>query len=531
MLCADGQEITAPSKCWQIVCVGAPSGNTEACLICRLESNLTLLAVVALPWHSPSAPVQTRTPLLTIKTAPAPGGAVTTGGASSAPSSSITGGNSNVGGNAASGGVAATSSSATGGALATAGSVATGGQLATGGMPTTGGSPSSAGSSSVGGTRVTGGTSNAGGIASTTGGAQSAGGTYSAGGSNPPGGSTAVGGNTSAGTLPALHVEGNLLKDPNGKTIILRGVSLIDIGQLYYNAKQSSSGITTRIDKILAAGLEPHVIRLPVYPRTVTNGNSPAYSQAPYPLGPNAPAGRTQLTLTSDQYVTDILKPAVDYATQQGMYAIIDYHQIDNTDDTTRTSAADATTFWTTIAPLFKNNPNVLYEPFNEPIDSTTPWATFKSRAQGWVTTIRDSGATDNIIIVPSMSYCQKPGDAAASPLDGTNLMYTAHIYPGNWLTAFKNQVSSAVALVPVFITEWGYDLNSTQNPTGTTVTTWGTDFRTLVDGYGASWTAWVTDNSWTPKIFSDAALTQLTDFGTLTSAWLATTNSSDWVK
>jgi hypothetical protein len=38
--------------------------------------------------------------------------------------------------------------------------------------------------------------------------------------------------------------------------------------------------------------------------------------------------------------------------------------------------------------------------------------------------------APDNIIIVPSMSYDQHPGDAASSPPTGTNLVYTAHVYP-----------------------------------------------------------------------------------------------------
>ena len=62
------------------------------------------------------------------------------------------------------------------------------------------------------------------------------------------------------------------------------------------------------------------------------------------------------------------------------MYAIIDYHQIDNT--VTGTSAADATTFWTDVAPQFASYTNVLYEPFNEPIDTSAPWATFKPIAR-----------------------------------------------------------------------------------------------------------------------------------------------------
>lgn len=375
----------------------------------------------------------------------------------------------------------------------------------------------------VGGTSNLGGRSNAGGTSDS-------GGASATGGSAALGGDTAAGGTSAATGLPALHVEGKLLLDVSGKTIVLRGVSLIDIGELYYSGNQNAAGIKTRIDKVLAVGMQPRVIRLPVYPRTVTNGNSPAYSRVPYPLGPNAPATRTQIAVTPEQYLANVLKPAVDYVTEKGMYVIIDYHQIDNTDDATRQSAADANTFWQFMADKFKDYSNVLYEAFNEPIDQNTTWATFKPRAQKWVDTIR-AAAPNNVIIVPSMIYCQRPGDAAESPLTTPNLMYTAHMYPGNWNTTFQAQVAAAVAKVPVFITEWGYDLGSTQNPTGTNVATWGTDFRTLVDGYGASWTAWVTDASWSPRMFSDTSLTQLTDFGTLTKKWLADEFGNDWVQ
>ena len=232
--------------------------------------------------------------------------------------------------------------------------------------------------------------------------------------------------------------------------------------------------------------------------------------------------------MTAADYYSKVLKPAVDYATSKNLYVIIDHHQIDNA--TTGNSAADATTFWTDIAPKFANYANVLYEPFNEPIDGSVAWATFKPVVQGWITTIR-AGALNNIIIVPSMSYDQHPGDAASNPPTGSNLVFTAHIYPGNWSTSFKTQVSTAVGKAPVFITEWGYELNGSDSNLSTASTTWGTDFEAAVDGYGASWTAWVTDNSWTPNLFSNSAFTTLTDFGTVVKNWLAAKASSDWVQ
>lgn len=394
----------------------------------------------------------------------------------------------------------------------------------------TGGSTSnSSGGSGAVGARATGGAVNSGGTNNAQGGSASGG--LGTGGANATGGTTNVGGTSATGgskastELPQLHTDGNLIKDPNGKTIVLRGSSLIDIGTLYANANSNASGITTRIDQVISAGIAGHVIRLPVYPRTCFNTGGQAFnSRVPFPVGT---AGGTQTNLTAEEYLSNVLKPAVDYVTQKGMYVIIDYHQIDNTNGQ---SATDATTFWTFMAAKFADYSNVFYEAYNEPIDSMTSWSTFKSRAQNWVDTIRVS-APNNIILVPSMSYDQKPGDAASSPLSGTDLIYVAHIYPGNWNAGFKQQVATAVAKVPVFISEWGYVLNGSDGTLGTSSATWGAELRALVDGNGASWTAWVTDNAWTPNLFASTAMTTLTDFGTTTKTWLADKASSDWVQ
>jgi endoglucanase len=226
--------------------------------------------------------------------------------------------------------------------------------------------------------------------------------------------------------------------------------------------------------------------------------------------------------MSTSDYVSKVLKPAVDHATGKGLYVIIDFHQIDNA--STGASAADAKTFWTDIAPRFASYTNVLYEPFNEPIDNQTSWSALKPAVQSLITTIR-AGAPDNIIIVPSNAWDQHPGDATADPPSGTNLMYAAHIYPTNWSSAFQSQVAAAAARAPVFVSEWGYSA-SDPNPHA-----WGTALQATLDGDGASWTAWVTDNAWTPSMFADASLTTLTDFGALVKTWLAATASSDWVQ
>jgi len=452
------------------------------------------------------------------------GGSSVFGGSTAAGGATILGGNPGLGGSTATGLGGTTSSGGASGTGGSAGSTGTaGGATSAGGSaPGTGGSVSG-GAKGTGGTTINGGSGSGG---ATSAGGSSAGGAKGTGGSSA-GGATGTGGST--GGLPALTVNGTKLQDPSGKTIILRGSALIDIGALYAYGGNSSAGITARMDKLAAAGVQGHVVRLPVYPKVDYNGGYPYCSPLPYPVGSGPGVSCTPTTpMTATDYVSKVLKPAVDYATSKNLYVIIDHHQIDNA--TTGTSAADATTFWTDIAPKFASYANVLYEPFNEPIDGSASWATFKPVAQGWINTIR-AGAPNNIIIVPSMSYDQHPGDAASSPPTGSNLMYTAHVYPGNWNATFKQQVATAVGKAPVFMSEWGYELNGPDSNLTTSSSTWGTDLETLIDGNGASWTAWVSDNSWTPNMFSDSAITQLSDFGTLVKNWLAATATSDWVQ
>jgi len=435
------------------------------------------------------------------------------GGSSTGGSSGNTGGNGTGGGST--GGLGGSGGSTGSGGLGQTGGTGSGGVTSSGGSSATGGHAGSGGGG-------TGGSGATGGHAGSGGGGTGGGGAAGASGSGGGGGATATGGAAGSGALPWLSVSGTRLQDPSGKTIILRGSALIDIGSLYWYGGKSASGITARMDKVAAAGVQGHVVRLPVYPKVDYNtGGSPTCSPCPYPIGTGPAASCTPSSpLSAADYVTKVLKPAVDYAASQNLYAIIDYHQIDNA--TTGTSAQDAQTFWTDVAPQFAGYPNVLFEPFNEPIDYSVPWSTLKPVVQQLVDTIR-AGAPKNVVIVPSNTWDQHPGDAASDPPSGANLMYTAHIYASNWSSTFQSQVALAATKAPVFITEWGYvDSDSS---------TFGPSLQSTADGDGASWTAWVTDNAWTPNIFSDSNLMTLTNFGTLVKTWLAAKANSDWVQ
>jgi hypothetical protein len=91
------------------------------------------------------------------------------------------------------------------------------------------------------------------------------------------------------GGPPRVHVEGAAIKDPEGLTKILRGVSLIDVGTQF----TQRGGVPAMIDRLTATGGSTQIIRFPVY-----------LSGQPYLFSLTDPAAR-------EQYMTELLRPAV----------------------------------------------------------------------------------------------------------------------------------------------------------------------------------------------------------------------------
>ena len=202
------------------------------------------------------------------------GGSVASGGNIGSGGATGTGGATGAGGNASGGSIGSGGNAARGGAIGGTGGRSDGSSATGGTTGTTGGATATGGTTGgKGGTTASGGTTGGatGGKGGATGGAT--GGTGTGGTTGNTGGATggATGGSGGAtGGLPALHVDGPLIKDPNGKTIVLRGYALIDIGSLYLQTN-SATGITQRIDAIAAAGFDAHLVRMPVYPQTDFN--------------------------------------------------------------------------------------------------------------------------------------------------------------------------------------------------------------------------------------------------------------------
>jgi endoglucanase len=286
-----------------------------------------------------------------------------------------------------------------------------------------------------------------------------------------------------AAALPWLHVDGNEILDPNDNTVILRGVAMIDLGA----TESWEGGVKNMIDRLTkvddpqgnSPGWATKVVRLMVGPK---DGDS----QTPIQYEPGG------------NYYERLLRPAVDYARGKGLYAIIDWHYI----DTTSKHVDTTTEFWADMAPRFAGDSNVLFELYNEPINAGS-WSTVRTDMQSWYDTVR-AAAPKNLVLVGTPTWSQLVGDAAADPLDATNVAYVAHMYPQHWPNqSLRKQISDAAAVVPVFMTEWGFRDDPTNGITNGTITSYGDPIKAFMEEQHVSWTAWCASSSWGPPMFN----------------------------
>ena len=130
---------------------------------------------------------------------------------------------------------------------------------------------------------------------------------------------------------------------------------------------------------------------------------------------------------SNDDYYNTVLRPVVDYCKTQDVYAIIDWHYINNTNYSTH--QATTSEFWQYMAPRFANDSHVIFELFNEPTNGGS-WPSVKSDMQAWVNIVR-SYAPNNLIFVGGPTYDEVLAPQATNPIDGNNIVYVWHMYPG----------------------------------------------------------------------------------------------------
>ncbi|SDA13856.1 endoglucanase [Ruminococcus sp. YE71] len=142
-------------------------------------------------------------------------------------------------------------------------------------------------------------------------------------------------------------------------------------------------------------------------------------------------------------------------ATSLGMYAVIDWHILNDGDPLKHKDEAVA--FFTEMAQKYKNNENVIYEICNEPNGTGITWTNnVKPYATAVVSAIRkyDKNA---IIIVGTTNWSQDIDKVVNSRLSDTNIVYSLHFYADThkqWLRdRFTNCYNKGL---PILVSEFG---------------------------------------------------------------------------
>ncbi|MDR2806396.1 MAG: glycoside hydrolase family 5 protein, partial [Dysgonamonadaceae bacterium] len=172
---------------------------------------------------------------------------------------------------------------------------------------------------------------------------------------------------TLVGKHGQLSVKGTALVDQNGDTLVLRGVSF---GWHCWWAKYYTADAVTT----LKSDWNAEVVRAAI-------GVEPEDAY-----------------LTNSAMAMTCLTNVIDAAIANDMYVIVDFHAHQIHLDA-------AKRFFTDVAAMYKDVPNVIYEIFNEPWGDM-PWDSVKAYSIETIETIR-SIDPDNIILVGSPHWDQ----------------------------------------------------------------------------------------------------------------------------
>ena len=184
------------------------------------------------------------------------------------------------------------------------------------------------------------------------------------------------------------------------------------------------------------------------------------------------------------------VEEGVKYATELGMYVIIDWHVLNERDPNTYKTQASA--FFDDMSKKYANYDNVIYEICNEP-NGGVSWSSIKKYADEIIQVIRKNDS-DAIILVGTPTWSQDVDQVAANPVkNGYNVMYTLHFYAATHKDAIWSKLKTALnAGTPIFISEFsicdasgngGIDYNSANS------------WKSLIKQYNLSYIGWNLSN------------------------------------
>jgi hypothetical protein len=241
--------------------------------------------------------------------------------------------------------------------------------------------------------------------------------------------------------LPVLTVVGRYLKNNKGEIVNLHGFAQTYSPYFNQNAwnNYDVSGCLSYnkrlIDQMQSAGWKFNFIRMHLDPywSDDTSKESVRYE------------GHERFSSARFQkYLDELFIPMAKYAISKGLYIVmrppgVAPEKIAVGDDYQKFLL----TVWNIVSkhPDIKNNMDIMFELANEPIHILGPDGTYAGTGSGhfmnlksYFQTITDkvrANGAKNIIWVPGLSYQSSYSGYATYPIEGENIGYAVHVYPG----------------------------------------------------------------------------------------------------
>ncbi len=318
--------------------------------------------------------------------------------------------------------------------------------------------------------------------------------------------------------LPPLKVEGRYLKDPHGNIINLHGYAQTfspwfnERGTKWnnYNVQGCLTYNKDIIDRILNAGWKMSFVRMHMDPYW---SNTPGCTPHAHEL-PNC-FNETRFR----KYLDEVFIPMAEYAISKGLYLVlrppgVSPEVIGVKDD--YNYAQYLYKVWDIVSqhPRIRDRHEIMFELANEPVRirladgsvgaNTQPhFDVLKEIFQPIVNRIRQNGF-HSVLWIPGSGYQAHYKGFAVNPIEGENIGYAVHIYPGwfgsaNGYNVFKRefdlQVKPVADIAPILITEmdwapekynssWGKGITGVAGGEG-----FGANFKKIMDDTGnAGW-------------------------------------------
>lgn len=278
----------------------------------------------------------------------------------------------------------------------------------------------------------------------------------------------------------ALSVNGTQLVDENGNPVQLRGISTHGLAWF-------PSYVNKDAFKQFREDWNVNVMRLAMY--THENGG--------------------YCTDGNKDNLKNIIYNGVQYATENDMYVIIDWHVLQ--EQNPNRYKEEAKKFFEDMSNRYKDNNNVIYEICNEP-NGGVSWSEIKSYAEEIIGVIR-ANDENAVILVGTPNWSQRVDEAAKDPITGyDNIMYTLHFYAATHKDDLRNTMVNAINDgLPVFVSEYGIcdasgngslDKNSAQKWVDT------------MNEYGVSYVCWALANKNESAALIKSSCSKTSQFG-----------------